>query len=94
MTRNLARRQFDLDCAGLLNLWRTWNPVAGEGEADEYECQAPPMLRLLHGGASQAELTEFLSRELPNHFGIEPKSHDAFAARVLSWWEEREIVGR
>jgi hypothetical protein len=70
-----------------------WDPI-GLGESrssveDEYDCIFGDVMPLLRKGASEEEITDFLNRLLPEHFGLEsqPREAKVFARRIISWWE-------
>jgi hypothetical protein len=91
MTRRQARKQFDADRAALLELWRTWDPVGGT--EDDYDCQVPPMLKVLHDGANVHSLKRHLAIELTTHYGVdEPPGAEEFASTVMRWWQSRSRV--
>ncbi|MFE2738737.1 hypothetical protein [Streptomyces sp. NPDC059349] len=74
---------------GLRHLLNEWDPVGVDDDVqDEYDCMLAPLLERLWGDADQAEIGEFLRRELEDHFGLTPlpSEPEAMAARVISWW--------
>jgi hypothetical protein len=90
--RSQLRRQFDSDSRTLRELWKQWDPIfdgAGNIPDEEYDCQIPPMLALLHDGGDADRLARHLAKELPDHFGLTAVGHETFARRVLDWWRTR-----
>lgn len=62
-----------------------------EEAADEYDCMISPLLRQLHAGAGQAQITDWLVDEVEQHFGVQsnPEREAALADRVTTWWQQR-----
>lgn len=55
---------------------------------DEYDCIRDPLLTRLLRGDSEAEVAQFLRRELDEHFGLPTRLVTTeFVERVLGWWE-------
>jgi len=56
---------------------------------DEYECLVRPLLTLLQSCASQAEIENYLRKEIVEHFGLSPEHYDlrAIALRVRLWFD-------
>jgi hypothetical protein len=71
-----------------------WDPIgvmADPGASrDEYDCIARPVLGLLEGGASEAEIATHLRNEMAEHFGMSAESGDfiAVAHRLRTWFVE------
>ncbi|WP_051723202.1 hypothetical protein [Streptomyces albus] len=81
---------------GLRQLLNEWDPIGVADEVrDEYDCMLAPLLQRLRSGAGQAEIREFLRRELEDHFGLNPRGlrPDAMAARVTAWWTSADGAG-
>jgi hypothetical protein len=83
----------------LRSLLHEWDPIGvyrpgSEGPPDEYDCLLP-MIGKLRGGASSADLGKFLSEELSEHFGLDPKSArpELFAERVYRWYWQDPLPG-
>jgi len=90
----------DDDAAGLDGLQdelryllNRWDPIGVYDEAldfppDEYDCLLAPLLTRLARWDSRAELSEFLWREIEDHFGLDPVrcGTDMFADRLLAWY--------
>ncbi|WFB11290.1 hypothetical protein LRS74_32825 [Streptomyces sp. LX-29] len=73
----------------LRQLLNEWDPIGvADVVQDEYDCMLAPLLRQLHDGASQTEISDFLRHELEDHFGLDPLGlrPEAMAARVIAWW--------
>lgn len=68
-----------------------WDPigVGPDGPADEYECLAGPLMRLLESGATQPQIVAYVKNELDDHFGLDVNNYDleAVAARVRAWFD-------
>jgi hypothetical protein len=60
-----------------------------EGPNDEYDCLLWPLMRMLEEDRTVEELTGFLTTELRDHFGLDPKysQSSAIAARAKAWFE-------
>ncbi|HET6858446.1 MAG TPA: hypothetical protein VFH94_15320 [Streptomyces sp.] len=74
---------------GLRLLLNEWDPIGvADDVPDEYDCLLAPLLQRLRLGHNQADIGQFLRRELVEHFGLDPLGlrHDAMAARVMAWW--------
>jgi hypothetical protein len=68
-----------------------WDPigVATVREAqDEYDCLISPIMHLLHDGAEEAEVRDWLVTELIDHFGMTPNPdrESALAGDLTAWW--------
>lgn len=80
----------------LINLLNEWDPIgiAPElgGPRDEYDCFVEPILSLLNKGRDKQELTNFLTKHLEEHIGLQVELHkpDIFAEKVLKWWKSQE----
>jgi hypothetical protein len=92
----VARRQDNLRY--LLNLW---DPIGVAGLSDdEYDCMLAPLWRRLTGGASRADVSEYLWFELEDHFGLDPARAgvddvaDRLVALAASWTGTPEGPGR
>ncbi len=54
-----------------------WDPIAvfrmdSEWPRDEYECVTGPLMRMLEAGRNADDITDYLEKEVREHFGIEP----------------------
>lgn len=58
---------------------------------DEYDCMVGPSLRMLEGGASDAQIAEYLHGEMTDHFGLpgDLQGWSTFAKRLTAWFEQR-----
>ncbi len=70
-----------------------WDPIGIYDESlnfppDEYDCLLGPLLTRLARGDSRTDLSEYLWREIEDHFGLDPLrcGTDAFADRLLAWY--------
>jgi hypothetical protein len=71
-----------------------WDPigVAGVPEAaDEYDCMIGPLMHLLHDGAGQAEVQQWITNEVTEHFGMksDPRGEAQLADTLIDWWSRR-----
>ncbi|MFJ3666788.1 hypothetical protein ACIPSE_10080 [Streptomyces sp. NPDC090106] len=83
------RSEGDMTGNGLRRLLNEWDPIGvGDEVPDEYDCMLTPLLERLRRGAPEAEIADFLCRELGDHFGLDPvlSRPEAMAARVIAWW--------
>jgi len=73
----------------LLTLLNGWDPAgllhAGAAR-DEYDCIVDELLGLLSRNASQAEIVEFLERDVSRHFGTAAPDASRFAAKAEAWF--------
>jgi hypothetical protein len=83
--------------AELRYLLNRWDPIGVYDESlnfppDEYDCLIGPLLVRLAGGDSRADLSEYLWREIKEHFGLDPVlvGTDDFADRLLAWFAAKE----
>ena len=74
-------------------LLNRWDPIGVYDEAldfppDEYDCFFGPLLTRLGRHDSRADLSEYLWRELEDHFGLDPArcGTDGFTDRILAWY--------
>ncbi|QIS12757.1 hypothetical protein [Nocardia arthritidis] len=75
--------------SNLRYLLNEWDPIGvADMVDDEYDCLLAPLLSRLNAGAGRAEISEFLWRELEDHFGLSPELHavDPMADRLVAWW--------
>jgi hypothetical protein len=77
----------------LRQLLNRWDPIGVYDEerdwpSDEYDCMIDPLLGRLSRGDSRADLSEYLWREIEDHFGLDPTfaGTGAFADRLLAWF--------
>ncbi|MFC9082709.1 hypothetical protein ACFTY7_38060 [Streptomyces sp. NPDC057062] len=72
----------------LRDLLNEWDPIGvADLVQDEYDCLISPILSRLTHGAGRAEMSEFLGRELTQHFGLShPYDVDRMAERLTAWW--------
>jgi hypothetical protein len=78
-------------------LLNRWDPIGVYDESlafppDEYDCLIGPLLTRLGRQDSRAELSEYLWREVEDHFGLDPDrcGTDAFADRLLAWYAAQD----
>jgi hypothetical protein len=59
---------------------------------DEYDCIVEHVLPLLRQAASKKDISDFLDRLLPEHFGLNPQPTQAgmFADRIIGWWQQHQ----
>lgn len=73
-----------------------WDPIGigKSGPGNEYDCLLR-ILGMLRGGMSAEQLSDFLTAELREHFGIDPKfaQPSAFAQRVYDWYWQAPLPG-
>jgi hypothetical protein len=72
----------------LLSLVNEWDPIgllALGAPRDEYDCLVGPLLTRLDRGDAAATIETWLSRHIPDHFGVAPHDPGAFAARAIEW---------
>ena len=55
----------------LLNKWDPVGLIAAGAPKDEYDCLLGKMIRLLVDDSDEETIVESLSREFPEHFGVE-----------------------
>lgn len=71
-----------------------WDPI-GVAElpntADEYDCLLNPVMHQLQAGVSAAQLSDWLCRELVEHFDLtpDPSRELTVASGMCSWWDAR-----
>jgi hypothetical protein len=53
---------------------------------DEYECLVGPLMRMLENDISPVEIASYLSRHIPDHFGVSPPEGAQDFAEVISKW--------
>ena len=73
----------------LLTLVNGWDPAGllGAGAPrDEYDSFVDRLLGFLSRKASKDEVTEFLERELGDHFGVTPPDAAQFATKAVTWY--------
>ncbi len=76
----------------LRELWNEWDPigVASDALQDEYDSYLAPTLRLMNAGASEDELTKYLTLLVREKFGLDDDgvthlNPRAFAQDLLAW---------
>jgi len=80
---------------GLLN---EWDPIGvspdGSGPLDEYDCLLG-LIDRLRAGISVRELGAYLTQQLDEHFGLEPKAAHPyeFAERLFDWYWQDPLPG-
>jgi hypothetical protein len=74
-------------------LLNRWDPIGVYDESldfppDEYDCLLGPPLTRLGRHDSRADLSEYLWREIEDHFGLDAGrcGTDGFADRLLAWY--------
>ncbi|MFF2088180.1 hypothetical protein ACFVVM_30740 [Nocardia sp. NPDC058176] len=79
----------------LLNRWDPIGVYDAELDfpSDEYDCLIGPVLVRLGRGESRAEISEFLWREIEDHFGLDPfgARTDSFADQLLTWFARHSV---
>ena len=85
----LEMRQRGRELRALLN---EWDPigVSGVGDAvDEYDCILWPLMRMLEASESVEGIAGYLTKELREHFGLDPSDSGVleFAVRASRWFE-------
>jgi len=80
---------------GLLN---AWDPIGvnpdGSGPVHEYDCLFG-MIGRLRAGSSAHDLRGYLTQQLDEHFGLEPKAAHPyeFAERLFDWYWRNPLPG-
>jgi hypothetical protein len=72
-----------------------WDPLGvADFVADEYECMAGPLLRMLIEGADADQLGVHLRGVLEGHFGLSrsPDDVDVAADRLIAWWAGASVA--
>jgi hypothetical protein len=92
----MAVRHKEAELRDLLNGWDplgVYEPESG-APLDEYDC-LHKVIGTLQRGASEAEISAFLTAELRDHFGIDPEhSRPAdFAATLYAWYWADPLPG-
>jgi hypothetical protein len=77
------------ELASLLNQWDPAELISAGAPADEYECLVGPLLARLSEGRSPAELGEWLSAHVTDHFDL-CKDTEPFARRVTDWYRRAQ----
>jgi hypothetical protein len=92
INEHLARAADWEDLRQLLN---DWDPIGvydpeTDFPPDEYDCLYAPLMGLLRKGADAAAVADFLSRDLSDHFGLDPRPSrpEEFAARLVEWFRD------
>ena len=91
----LTKEQSRARWSELQDLFCEWDPIGvmsdPEWPRDEYDCMVGPSLRLLEAGRSDAQVAEYLYREVTEHFGLDGDRHSCalFAKRVTAWFHRR-----
>ena len=74
-------------------LLNRWDPIGVYDELldcppDEYDCLLGPLLIRLTRGDSRGHLSEYLWREVEDHFGLDAVGcrTDNFADQILAWY--------
>jgi hypothetical protein len=73
-------------------LLNEWDPIGVASEVeDEYDSLIPYLYKRLQRGAREQQLLAFLTEELVERFGLEPRpeADRRVAAELVSWWDER-----
>jgi hypothetical protein len=83
------------DWEELRQLLNSWDPIGvydpeTDFPPDEYDCLYGPLMGLLRKGADVAAVADFLSRDLSDHFGLDPRPSrpEEFAARLVQWFRD------
>ena len=73
----------------ILNEWN-FLAVAIAGPQDEYDCMLGPLLTLLHNGADENEVRDFIKKERKEHFGLpeESPSLEPTLQKIFTWWKK------
>jgi hypothetical protein len=84
-----AMRRRGRELRALLNEWDPIGVIGEHGPDDEYDCLLWPLMRLLEGGASVRDLTDYLQQEFTDHFGLSaaPQGSLQFAEQAKCWYE-------
>ena len=93
--RRLTREQLRQRSAELRDLINEWDPIGVMDDPawprDEYDCLVGPVLRHLEAGHTRDMMIDYLTRELSDHFGLDPaaiRPHD-FVERAAAWYSDR-----
>jgi hypothetical protein len=99
VTRRPERVDYDAAQKDLRRFLHAWDPIGIhefpgfdlEAPVDEYDCFIPGLYRRLREGETEQEIHYFLSQQLVDHFGIEPRPEidSALAAELVVWWNAR-----
>jgi len=83
------KRKLKQQLSELNALLCTWDPIGVMGARDEYECLAGPILSLLHSGANDAEIENYLRKEIVEHFGLhDMDDFGAVGAKIRVWFDQ------
>jgi hypothetical protein len=93
-----AMRQRGRELRALLNQWDPIGVMGPEAPPDdtEYDDLLWPLMRLLEGGASAADLDEHLRRKLDSDYGFTPNPTEVqrVARRIKEWFDQKWINTR
>ena len=67
-----------------------WDPIGlielGSPE-DEYECLVGPLMRMLEKDSCPEEIASYLTKHIPDHFGVSPPDGaQEFAEGIVNWF--------
>jgi len=89
-------KRLSLQLCRFLNEWdplEIMDTPSGHTVNDEYECLAATLISLLHRKAGKAEIISHLTRELTEHFGVNPSLNnpDEFVEQIMTWYDNELI---
>ncbi len=81
------RRHLHRAAADVRAVLAEWDPIPGSPD-DEYDCLVWPSIKRLDAGGKSADLAEWLSAELREHFGLTSGQAETgpIAQRLLDVW--------
>lgn len=84
-TRRLKR-----ECGDHLRRWDPIGLAAWQDPRDEYDAYISPLLHLLHGGASEDEVADYLGNVVEQRMSLpaEPARERRTAAELVVWWQQ------
>ncbi len=83
----------------LRDIVNRWDPIGvfGFREIDwpknEYDCVVEPLMSLLRSGKTTEEITQYLERQVRDHFGVEvvPGKAARCADEAFTWFHRRFV---
>src|SRR5262245_52821055 len=92
-TAALSKRELRQRSAQPRELMCDWDPIGVMGDPDwprdEYDCLVGPLLALLQSGTSNDDISNYLRKEIADHFGLSADTYDftAVVERVRRWFD-------
>ncbi len=92
-------RKFKQSFVRLRRFLNEWDPLgitnapSQQPVIDEYDCLVTSLLSLLYRKAGRAEIVSHLTRELSEHFGVNPavQNPDEFVERIMTCYDNELI---